>query len=437
MNKYYLWMLAGILFFCGASYFLYTQVSVIQSHQDVDSKAYLANAQLFYQNNSFVWPNSASGNYPYYTLGYAFILGLLFKLFGSNDWVIIFVQLLVSLISLLLIFDIAKKIAGPQAALIAYIFACINLGFIIFSQFILAEIWLTFFLLLFFHRFITFLSNKDIVVLAQAALALSISVLIKPAALYYWPLLLPCFWICSTYSFKRFLSFCLVWCFVFYAPLAAYSLHNKFTFNRWYICELDHENMVYWFFPNVLAHKYSTDQNYERSQLRLLSQSQAHEKFMQELLQSPHLFVIVWLKNVAKTWVGLFVSNLKVLVEQDLHGGDISYFKTKGSLIQRAHAYVNTGTKKQWIIALGYFEVVWSLIRLALCFAAILLLMQTHQWLLIYLIVTYLAYFSLITGHDGCARFRMLFEWLLIIMAALGVLALKTFFQKKPISKKS
>jgi hypothetical protein len=43
-----------------------------------------------------------------------------------------------------------------------------------------------------------------------------------------------------------------------------------------------------------------------------------------------------------------------------------------------------------------------------------------------WLFIAYLAYFSLITGHDGCARFRMLFEFVLIVLAALGVWALTT-----------
>ena len=29
-------------------------------------------------------------------------------------------------------------------------------------------------------------------------------------------------------------------------------------------------------------------------------------------------------------------------------------------------------------------------------------------------------FFSFITGHDGCARFRMMFEFLLIILSAFG-----------------
>jgi hypothetical protein len=135
-------------------------------------------------------------------------------------------------------------------------------------------------------------------------------------------------------------------------------LHNKVTFGRWYVSALDHENTFYWFFPNVLAHKNGTDQNFEREQLRTLSESDVHKKFILELCHAPRLFIGVWLKNVSKTWLGLFTTNLKVLVEPAVHGGDVSYFKTKGSMLQqRVHAYITSGATQSWVVVVGYLEI--------------------------------------------------------------------------------
>lgn len=197
--------------------------------------------------------------------------------------------------------------------------------------------------------------------------------------------------------------------------------HNKVTFGRWYVCALDHENMLYWFFPNVLAHKNGTDQNFEREQLRMLPLSDVYKKFIQEACSAPHLFIGVWLKNVSKTWLGLFTTNLKVLIEPGVGGGDISYFKTKGSVLRRVHAYIAGGATQNWVVVVGYLEMIWSFIRLFLCLIGMLWLVKNHRWSLLWLFVVYLTYFSLITGHDGCARFRMLFEFVLIVLATLGM----------------
>lgn len=482
------WIFVGTLFFCSASLFLYHHVGVIDSHQDVDSKAYLANAQLFVQNNSFAWPDAT--RYPYYTLGYALILALLFKLFGIIYTSVIIVQVLLALVIALLLFDIGRKIVNSTVGVIAYLLATMNLGFLIFAQFLLAELWLAFFLVLFFHRFITYLGigvsaqslwkpenyhlcvensitgchprfrsviqgsdmvlsldsgsaagmtsmdetcmqktgscvfTKRLIILAQAAFVLGISVLIKPAAFYFWPLLVPLFWVGKNKSGKKFFAILALWCFAFYLPIGSYMLHNKVTFGRWYVSALDHENMFYWFFPNVLAHKNGTDQNLEREQLRALSESDVHKKFISELSHSPFLFIGVWLKNVSKTCLGLFTTNLKVLVEPAVHGGDISYFKIQGSLLQRVHGYIKSGATQSWVVVVGYLELLWSLIRIFLCFIGMFWFVLKRRFDVLWFFTAYLFYFSLITGHDGCARFRMLFEFVLILLAALGIEAL-------------
>ncbi len=426
MNKYMLFflMLVGALFFCSTSLLLYHYVNGAHPHQDVDSKAYLANAQIFVQNNSFAWPESTQGAYPYYTLGYALILALIFKIFGVIfSWVII-IQVLLALVIALLLFDIGRKIANTTVGVIAYILATVNLGFLVFSQFLLAELWLSFFLVLFFHRFITYLGSQQFTTLAQAAFILGISVLIKPAALYFWPLLLPLIWVVEKKSFKIFFAALALWCIAFYLPIGGYLVQNKVTFGRWYVSALDDENIFYWFFPNVLAHKNGTDQNLEREQLRALSKSDVHKKFLFELCDAPDRFIGVWLKNVSKTWFGLFATNLKVLVEPCVNGGDISYFKTRGSILDRIHSYVSAGATQSWVVVVGYLEVLWSLLRLFLSLIGMLWLVKNHRWSLLWLCVAYLTYFSLITGHDGCARFRMLFEFILILLAALGIWAL-------------
>lgn len=415
-------LLLATLFFCGTSYFLYRQsLHSRLPHQDIDSQAYLAHADLFYKNNSFAWVAPEKEGYPYYTLGYAFILAIIYKIFGQQQHSVIILQVLLALLCALLVYDVIKKIFKQRCGVIGYVFVCTNIGFLVFAQFLLAELWLAFFLLLFFHRLVSFLHDQQRVTILQAGLFLSCSVLIKPAALYFWPLLLPLFWVGSQASVKRFLTLCLVWCCAFYVPLVAYAFHNKMVFNRWYVCKLDTENMLYWFFPNVLACKYDTDQNIERRTLRLLPALDVKKKFMSEFKASPHLFFGVWIKNVVKTWLGLFTTNVKVLVEPDVHGGDISYFKTVGSLWTKINAYICAGATHWWVCAVGYYEAIWSLIRFGLSILGLLFFLQRRNWSFIYLVIAYCGYFSGITGHDGCARFRMLFEFVLIILAAIGL----------------
>lgn len=152
-----LWLLVFAGLFCLFSWFLYQEVSPVRSHCDIDSSAYLEKGLLFCQTNSFVSPSQTQ---PYYTMGYPFFIGLLYKTFGplchpelvsgsTPINIIILFQLLLALLSCFLIARIAQRFFGKQAGIIAAGLFSINLGYLVFTQFILTEMLLSFLLLLF------------------------------------------------------------------------------------------------------------------------------------------------------------------------------------------------------------------------------------------------------------------------------------------------
>lgn len=205
--------------------------------------------------------------------------------------------------------------------------------------------------------------------------------------------------------------------------------YNKIVFNQFCISTLDKVNLYYWFFPNVLAQKNKTTSDIERTKLLKLSGgrhdfSVAGPLFWKNLLENPLLFLRVWLKNVFKTWAGLYTTNLKVLVEPNVRGGDISYFKMSGTMLDKACAYITAGATKQWVKIVGYLEVFFNIMRYFLCLLGLFILLKTKKIDFFILSLLFLGYFSLITGHDGCARFRMMFEFLLIVLAAGGSISL-------------
>lgn len=409
MKKNYL-VYFFVFLFVGASYAFYNLVNSPTPHQDIDSKAYIENATLFSKNTSF----SQRTDFPYYTLGYPLILGLLYKLCGYDYfWVVIF-QLFLVLISGLLIALIAQRLFDQRAGLVAFVLTLLNLGYLVFAQFILTEIVLSFFLLLFFERFTAYVQTKKMNALWSAGVLLGLSVIIKPAAIYFPILLVPMM------RFKSW-SFFLI-CFL--VPIVGYMVHNKIVFNHFKLSALDEINVVYWWYPNVLAQQRGTTSDHERMKLQKI----AHDKgevfvraaFKKDLYAHPMLFLTVWLANVGKTFLGLYTSNLKVLIGK-INNYDISFFRKKGTWLQKIHRYVSGGTTHAWVAAVGYLECGFQVIRYLLCLLACIVLTARRRWHVLYLFCVYLFYFSMITGHDGCARFRMMFESVLIILTAYAL----------------
>ena len=85
-NKIFLLLFSGL--FIVLSILLYINVPDTNAHLDVDSSAYLQAGQMLYEQNSL----SALGSQPYYSLGYGFFIGLIYKIFGQHVWAIIFLQ---------------------------------------------------------------------------------------------------------------------------------------------------------------------------------------------------------------------------------------------------------------------------------------------------------------------------------------------------------
>jgi hypothetical protein len=98
---------------------------------------------------------------------------------------------------------------------------------------------------------------------------------------------------------------------------------------------------------------------------------------------------------------------------------------------QRVHAYIKSGATQSWVVVVGYLEYPLVIATLTFVFDWHALVGTKRRFDLVWLFTVYLAYFSLITGHDGCARFRMLFEFVLILLAALGIWALTTKVQER------
>lgn len=416
-------LLISACIFIIASYFLYGQAGLKEiPHHDVDSKAYVMNAEFFYEHKSF----ASLGTVPYYTLGYPLWLGILFLLFGKNTLVVIIAQILLSLLSGFLVFLIARRLTDPMVARISVLFFSCNLGFLIFSQFILTEILLAFLLLLFFERFTAFMETKSLFTLATAALILGCSMVVKPAAIYYPVCLLVLIVaLLRSSGLKKIVKAVALFCLLFYLPVATYRVHNKIVFNSFKFGSLDQVNILFWFFPHVLAEKHGTSSDYERVQLKELEHkwgiSWIKSLLWQNIRENPFLVAYSWFKNTFKTWFGLYVANLKLLVDPTIFSGQFSFFRMQGSWYERAVFYVKGNTSLYWVKVIGVLECIWQIVRYPLVLVGLYYFLRSKQYAILFFFTSYLGYFSLITGHDGCARFRMMFEAQIVVLTALGL----------------
>jgi hypothetical protein len=247
------------------------------------------------------------------------------------------------------------------------LFTC-NIGYLILPQFILSESLTIFFLILFVERFFYFIQTQKLFPLALAGLALGAATLINPATLYFIiPLII---FIACTTKHKKLLAL-LLFTASFFIPITSY-------------------------------------QAYQYSHKEVLTQEQNLKVIYPS---SP-------IRKMLKTHLDLYTTNLKVLIEPTQA---ITSFSTHGPIFTRIKDYITTGTTHTWLKIIGLIEFIWNLLKYLLALLALLWLLRQKQWGILFFFTSYIFYFSLVTGFDGCARYRTMFDFLLLILAAIGI----------------
>lgn len=425
------------------SFALYQNISHTNPHRDVDSSGYEEKAKLFVETGSFAPKEQTMPALVQQPNGYPLFLATIYKFLETHDAILIWIQIFLTLLSGFLLFFATRYIFDKTTALIAFALFCTNVGYITFSQFILSEALLTFFLILFLLFFLKFIKTQSYIYNFLAGLILGLSIYIKPAALYFIvPLFLLITFFCLINKKLSLISKIIIptiFLITFIAPIATHVYKAQ---------SLGNYNLYVWFWSKVETDKQSFKNSQTRNKIffeeqdkriKLLENQNPLEpktwvklknEFYKAFFKNPYIFVKTWIREMCKTYLGLFTTNLKVLVEPKTKGGDVSFFFTGGSIFSRIYQYVTNGTQNKIIMGVGFFEFGWTIIKYLLVAIALLMLLYTKQYFLFLFFSSYLFYFAFVTGFDGCARYRTMFEFILIMLAARGIILIKDKFEK-------
>ncbi len=415
----YGWLACGGAFFFLMSWILFYQVPPTKNHQDIDSGAYVQAASFLLEDGSF----ERLVTTPYYGLGYPLFLAGLKKIGSNSVGFIVAIQVLLAWLVALLAWKIADNFFGRRAAWIAYVLALTNVGLLVFAQFLLTEIVLVLLLTLFVERMISFLGNKKLSTLVLAGFFLGLSCIVKAVAvMFVVPLVFfvsVAFWKnCSVIKniFGLLIAFAL--------PYGLYQVHNKVM-----LAPHGHSmftvNLYGWYYPHLRAQINGTTSDEEKIFVRQQVASQELPAMLvHDVLAYPGKACIALGKNWIKTLLGLYTSNVKLLIDTQFVSGGLSFFNLKGTLWQRLWGYIAGKTAHVWIGVLGVVEAFFLLMRYILVPCGLWVLCTRRRWVELVFVVLYLGYFIGITGHDGCARFRLMIDVLVVVLAGGGLAVL-------------
>lgn len=409
-------LIFSILFFIIISFFLYWYAPDATAHFRSDSIRYDFIAHHF----SFIKDVQLE------MFGYPLFLGLVYKLFGCSVGFVILVQVLLSLISLFLLRKIVGTLGTVSAQTFITLLWVVNLGFIVYSQLLLLEIVLAFLYVWFIERSITFYEKPSLATIAQAGIVLGLSILFRPAALFYAFYFAPFLLFISKKSVLYRLKAGIIFIVIFYIPLLVYMSANYWMFGKFVLCPVMNVNLFLFFYPKLLGAfrqegimitDVMNDINVDIAQNNISLKTQIN--LIKVAFQQPFLFVKVWLINMVKSCIGLYQTEWKLFFEQ----GDqcSSFFSLFGTWFAAMRQYIQQGTGKYWLHVLGWYEVIYVIVEyIFVAIGAYWLLLKRKTWLFFFA-ASFIIYFVLITGPDGSGRFRMMIEPWLLVLASLGL----------------
>ena len=427
-----LFVTVGSACFLAFSFLLYTYAPR-EGHYEVDSSAYERVAQEFVKTGAVQEPD---GTCPVHTQGYHFVLGMIYVVLGADLWKVISIQVLLALLSIFLTAQTAFFLCGVEVARIVFILALMSGAFFVYPQFILAEALLLFLVTLFFERCAKFYCTKKRSYLMQAGFILGLSVIVKPTALFFPLCLAVCF-----FTLSRFVTLSVGWsdyayfCVAFYAPVFLYIVRNGLMFGQYKLSFLAEGGLYHWFHAVIQA------QLQKRSVLEMVSElgglgDMRYSTFQQEYwiplktaffttcLNHPFIVLKLYVQNISKTFFGLYSVQLQLLFDPNMRGNIVPFHEIQGGLLGQLYNYFVWAFRNPFVGSLMLFEAAMNGFKWLLGAWALKDWYQKGSYELLIFFFCVIGCFSAVTGFYGAGRYRILFEPLLLILAAQGILSL-------------
>ncbi|MCL4229788.1 glycosyltransferase family 39 protein [Candidatus Dependentiae bacterium] len=409
---------------------LYYAVPHISSHLDIDSLWYDKYAVHFFQTGSITAPHGPTAA-PEHTIGYPLIMSLIYKVFGYTFTPIILIQIVCMIILMWALFNMTYRLFGPLSARIVAVLSILNVGVLVYPQFVLTETIVTCLIVLFLERFTKFWQTASRTVLVVSATFLGASLIVKPVALYFIPVV-ACFVPLYVSGMRKKFMAILLFLTIALAPLVGYMTRNKVLYNHFHFAPVVSINLYEWYLVKVIAAVHDITPSEAE---RMIPPFEAHNGLDENgwepakklllwyLAHHPYTCISVWMKNVMKTALGLFSTHLKLLLNPMLRGGDITFFSGTGSWWNKIVTYVSSGAPNRLVVAIAAAESMWSILRWLLIVSAGMLLWVRKRYAILAFFMLFVAYNLMITGHDGCGRYRFIIEPQLIMLTAFALAA--------------
>ena len=418
-----------------------------------DSKMYISLAEGLCKYGSFVYPETPARPDVERMPGYPLFLAGVMGLFGGYLPVVL-LQIILDAFSCVLIYLLAEKISRG-AGLISGLLAAVSVGMITYAHFILNDSLFVFGFLLLLLAVFGFLKRPSWKYCLSIGLGIGILAYVRPVIVYFPLFLTPLFFCFLIFHQKNSIyraagkSAAVVALFVII--LSPWLARNYSHYGRFRLGAQGGEHLLPYVVPFVWQYSKGIPflEGMERSEgaflekvrrenldLRTLNpfeKGDIQERMAVEyLMREPKLAILkAWGFGMAKNLFAPAVIDLSYLLNLDRP----HFFSTKGrTFVERAKNFIHEMEGIfGWIVIGSVAGLAMARVLQSLGF---FILARHEFWNAAFLFCITL-YFLLISGPVGYAKYRLPFEPLLIVLAAIGIRGLFSVLSKNKAGKSS
>lgn len=443
--KKYIILLIVITILIRIPFFVMVITHPLTPYTSHDSFGYDYIARNILMNHSYsIYLDNPLVKDPVRTPGYPLFLSLVYAIFPNKAIFVVIIQLLIDSAIVFLLFFFARTLLSIKAGIIAGFLYTFNIHQVTFATQVLTEILFTFFLLLSVFCFFLFIKKKIIPLLLLSGILIGVSITIRPIAMFF-PLI-PLFFLIKKKIVPR-----LIILFLFSLILLplAWTIRNTVVFKSIFYTKIHAVNLVLYSAPSIIGDINDVSRNeakeifFDAVKIKYsLSDNEINnfddnpllcDKIAKDarriILSYPLLFIKNQVLGVLHTIIPLNIGyTTDVFIGKGTGGSDLKpvyslFFRhlLRGKVSKAIRLFVKERGEK---IGLS----IWILLIVMLVYqmtvyvlATVGIKKQRISSEMIFLTLT-IAYFLVIPGEVGEARFRVPVEPFIALFASLAFL---------------
>lgn len=389
-----------------------------------DQSKYWSMTEKINTQNGFFGQDFGAMRVPIYII----FLSLLKNIY-NNLYFVISIQLLLSIISLYIIYKIAE-LFSLNVAKITIILSTFCLGLINSYLFILTEsIFIIFFLLFtFFLLKIEIIEkSKKIKYIILCGIFLGLATLTRPLAFYFFPIILIIF---LKNNFKKNLIKSLIFLFVFSLTISPWCIRNYLVFGEYKLTNSAGPNLAGYYYPYLKSNMENISTSTARNQIYAKLKNtidydknpfyygnKEKEFFFEEIKNYPiNIFLETWIEgNLKFLFTPSAVDTFYLLNIEKTNFSEIQSV----NFFEKIQVYLFENENKIYSIILIFSIIAILIFRFfALC---VFFITNKKDYLKLIIFFSIIFINMTLTGPIGSARYRIIVDPFLIILSAISL----------------